>query len=69
MLRNAIEDSIRAVTAASDDVRLTIIGEGEQKARLQALVESLRVSHRIQFIHAMPYGPELHRQLRMADTL
>ena len=50
-------------------ITLTIIGVGEQREALVALVRELSVADQVKFIGAIPYGSELFRELRDHDVL
>jgi teichuronic acid biosynthesis glycosyltransferase TuaC len=50
------------------DVNLLIIGNGMERERLQALADSLHVSHRVKFLGALPQA-ELVRYYNAADAL
>lgn len=61
-----IDRMIEAVHLAREqgtDIRLRIIGDGDQAGALQALVRSLRLESRVEFIGAVPWGATLFNLL------
>lgn len=68
-----LDRSIRAVHAArqraGDVVRLRIVGEGEEGARLRALVHELGLTHAVTFEPPRRYGAPLFDVLEAADAM
>lgn len=61
-----IDRMIEAVQLAGErgaDIRLRIIGDGDQAGALQALVHSRKLESRVEFIGAVPWGAPLFRLL------
>jgi phosphatidylinositol alpha-1,6-mannosyltransferase len=50
------------------DVELTVVGDGPQRAELEALVSQLEVSQLVRFAGFVPHGPELIGHLDEADV-
>ncbi len=55
--------SIRAVAAADPATTLDIIGDGAERARLEALVAELGLGERVRFLGWLPSGPSLYDRL------
>jgi glycosyltransferase involved in cell wall biosynthesis len=63
-----VDLAIRAMTGIPDDVRLTIIGDGPDRASLEALARSLGVAERVRFAGRQP--PDLvPEHLARADLM
>lgn len=58
-----IIEAVRLARAAGTDVRLRIIGDGEEAPALQALVASLDLREHVQFDGAVPWGGPLFGML------
>lgn len=54
-----IIEAVGRARSAGTDVRLRIIGDGDQQARLQALTGSLGLGPHVEFIAAVPWGTPL----------
>jgi len=70
--RKGVDRSIQLVAetrARGGDVRLDIIGGGEQLASLQRQVEHLELCSQITFLGSMKYGPKLLEKLASYDAL
>ena len=59
--------ALPAVIAACGRVVYTVIGDGEDRARLEALAESVGVRQVVRFLGAVP-DEELHAQLSACDV-
>lgn len=67
-----IDDAITAIAAARTRgaaVELTIIGDGECRAQLQAQAAGLGLSQAVRFVPGVPYGPKLFDHVDRADVL
>jgi glycosyltransferase involved in cell wall biosynthesis len=70
--RKGVDDSIRIIAEARKlgaNVSLDLIGDGEERQRLEQLVSELAVGDVVRFLGAIDYGPELFKQLRVYDGL
>jgi glycosyltransferase involved in cell wall biosynthesis len=70
--RKGIDTSLSILARAAAlgaRVRLDIIGEGEERAPLEALAGSLGVNALVRFLGAFPYDPDLLRRLSGYDAL
>ncbi len=69
--RKGVDHSIRAVHAAVEggaSVTLDIIGDGDERANLEALVAMLGAGDHVHFLGAQPYGPKLLQSLQAYDA-
>lgn len=64
--KNAIDDVIRALPLLPKNVRFCILGEGEEKAKLQEIANNLHVAHRVEFCGFVSHD-ELPLYLKAAD--
>jgi glycosyltransferase involved in cell wall biosynthesis len=67
-----LSDSLRVVARCRElgaDVTLDMIGAGEQRTELEALVRRLGLQRQVRFFEFVPYGPELFSMLRGYDAL
>lgn len=67
-----LDRTIRAVAAARKragrDIHLDLIGRGEERPRLEALVAELDLGEAVTFRDPIPYGPELFQAVRESDV-
>lgn len=67
-----LDRSIRALGAArarsGRDLRMELIGRGEERAKLEALVRELDLGSAVRFRDPLPYGPELFAALAESDV-
>ncbi|MDP1027140.1 glycosyltransferase family 4 protein [Sphingomonas sp. KR1UV-12] len=59
----ACDLAIRAVAAADPETTLDVIGDGEERAGLEALVAQLGLGHRVRFVGWLPAGSALYDRL------
>jgi len=64
--KNGMDYLIKAV-APLGNVKLIIIGEGEQRKRLESLIQDLKMQNRVTLLGALPHQ-ELPRYLAIADA-
>lgn len=71
-----ISDMIKATKLAASRLRetgqqvsLSIIGAGSEKAALEALVTQEDLAHLVSFVEPLAYGPELFNELKTYDVL
>jgi glycosyltransferase involved in cell wall biosynthesis len=72
VLYKGLSDSLRVVARCRElgaDVTLHLIGAGEQRRELEALVQRLGLQRQIRFFEFVPYGPEFFSMLRGYDAL
>ncbi len=70
--RKGIDKSLAILARAAAlgaRVRLDVIGDGEDRVSLQALAGSLGIAPQVEFLGALPYGPELLGRLAGYDAL
>jgi glycosyltransferase involved in cell wall biosynthesis len=70
--RKGVDDSVRIVGLARDlgaDVEFDIIGDGSERATLEALIDSLGLVGRVRMLGQLPYGRELLRRLTDYDGI
>lgn len=70
--RKGVHRSIELLLGArarGANVELDIIGDGDERAMLEALVARLELPGRVRFLGSVAYGPELIRQLAAYDAL
>ncbi len=65
--KNGIDDLIKSLTFLSDNVKLEIVGAGEEEEALKRLVESLGLASRVSFLGYKP-SLELPQYLERADV-
>jgi len=67
-----LDRTVRAVATARQrtgrDIRLELIGRGEERPRLEALVAQLDLRDAVTFRDPLPYGPELFAAVRESDV-
>lgn len=59
--------AVRALLDGGCEVRLTVVGDGEQRAELEAARERLGLEHAVRFAGYVPPGPELDSHFAEAD--
>jgi glycosyltransferase involved in cell wall biosynthesis len=70
--RKGVDSSIRLLHAArarGASIELDVIGDGEERPALEALVQKLDLAGRVRFLGSAAYGPGLLRQLAEYDAL
>ncbi len=64
--KNAVEDIIEALNYLPDNIKLLIVGQGEEEANLKSQISNLKLEDRVYFIGYLPHK-EMVKYLQISD--